>query len=167
MGVVASGARRNDELADRGSRLFASIIDSVISLSVVLPTQFALGMFDGFPNVTKQETFAQSVIWGAFAFALWGAFHAYFIARSGQTIGKRVMGIRVVTVSDDRPIGLYRYAFLRELPIYAVTWIPMVGVALSLIDVLFIFRADRRCVHDMIAGTRVIRAHDKGAPATA
>ena len=138
-GGTPSDAGRNDELAERSTRLFASIIDSVISISVVLPTQFAFGMFDGFPNVAKEETLVESAIWGAFGFAVWGAFHAYFIARSGQTIGKRVMGIRVVRVSNGRPSGLGRYALLRELPIIAVTVIPMAGMLLPLVDVLFIF----------------------------
>jgi hypothetical protein len=31
-----------------------------------------------------------------------------------------------------------------------------VGTFLVLVDVLFIFRKDRRCVHDHIAGTRVV-----------
>ena len=30
------------------------------------------------------------------------------------------------------------------------------GQTLGLIDVLFIFRSDRRCVHDLIAGTKVV-----------
>jgi uncharacterized RDD family membrane protein YckC len=28
----------------------------------------------------------------------------------------------------------------------------------AIVDALFIFRGDRRCIHDMIAGTRVIEA---------
>ena len=31
--------------------------------------------------------------------------------------------------------------------------VPLFGI----VDVLFIFREDRRCIHDMIAGTRVIQ----------
>ena len=34
--------------------------------------------------------------------------------------------------------------------------IPVIGSFLGLLDVLFIFRQDRRCLHDMVAGTEVI-----------
>jgi len=32
--------------------------------------------------------------------------------------------------------------------------IPLYG----LVDILFIFRSDRRCIHDMIAGTQIVEA---------
>jgi uncharacterized RDD family membrane protein YckC len=34
----------------------------------------------------------------------------------------------------------------------------MIGPVLALVDVLLIFRNDRRCGHDLIAGTRVVHA---------
>jgi hypothetical protein len=30
---------------------------------------------------------------------------------------------------------------------------------LSIVNVLFIFRSDRRCIHDLVADTRVVEAH--------
>jgi uncharacterized RDD family membrane protein YckC len=36
--------------------------------------------------------------------------------------------------------------------------IPYLGGIYGLVDALFIFRDDRRCVHDHIAGTRVVKA---------
>jgi uncharacterized RDD family membrane protein YckC len=44
----------------------------------------------------------------------------------------------------------------RYLPISVVSVIPVVGPLLTLIDILFIFRSDRRCVHDLIADTQVL-----------
>jgi uncharacterized RDD family membrane protein YckC len=35
--------------------------------------------------------------------------------------------------------------------------IPVVNFILPLLDALFIFREDRRCIHDLIAGTKVIQ----------
>jgi uncharacterized RDD family membrane protein YckC len=34
----------------------------------------------------------------------------------------------------------------------------MVGNFVGILDALFIFRSDRRCIHDLIAATRVVRA---------
>jgi uncharacterized RDD family membrane protein YckC len=31
------------------------------------------------------------------------------------------------------------------------------GGLLAVVDVLFVFRRDRRCLHDLVAGTRVVR----------
>jgi len=45
---------------------------------------------------------------------------------------------------------------VRYIPIWIVGLIPGVGIALTILDALFIFRDDRRCIHDLIAGTKVI-----------
>ena len=34
--------------------------------------------------------------------------------------------------------------------------IPVLGPLFSLVNVCFIFREDRRCIHDLIAGTQVV-----------
>lgn len=39
-----------------------------------------------------------------------------------------------------------------------ISAIPLAGAAFGLVDILFIFRADRRCIHDLIAGTHVVTA---------
>jgi hypothetical protein len=38
----------------------------------------------------------------------------------------------------------------------AIAMIPYVGNVIALIDVLMIFRTSRKCLHDDIAGTKVI-----------
>jgi uncharacterized RDD family membrane protein YckC len=69
---------------------------------------------------------------------------------SGQTLGKMMAGIRVVSAEPRTPLDLGR-AFVREL-----MWLLLaVPAGLGLLTVL---RHDRRGVHDRFAGTRVIRA---------
>ncbi len=74
--------------------------------------------------------------------------------RWGQSIGKRSVGIRVV-VHDGQPAELWRIILLRNA-------VPSIASAfcrpLTLIDVLFIFGAEHRCLHDYLAGTRVVKA---------
>jgi uncharacterized RDD family membrane protein YckC len=46
---------------------------------------------------------------------------------------------------------------LRYLPVQLITNVPLAGPVLNLVNVLMIFRGDRRCGHDLIAGTRVVK----------
>ena len=72
----------------------------------------------------------------------------------GVTIGKRVLGLRIRRL-DGRPADFGSAVIMRWLVPYLVTAVPLVGVAFQLVDALFIFRDDRRCLHDLVAGTRV------------
>ena len=82
--------------------------------------------------------------------------HGYYLKIGGQTIGKKIVGIRIADLDNNIPT-LAKILGLRYLPIQVVALIPIVGVLCTLADVLFIFRQDRRCIHDLIAGTRVVK----------
>lgn len=68
--------------------------------------------------------------------------------RFGATLGKMVIGARVVHV-DISPIG-YKTAAMRWLGERVSDFICYAGY------LLILFRPDRRALHDLIAGTRVI-----------
>jgi uncharacterized RDD family membrane protein YckC len=77
---------------------------------------------------------------------------AYFVlghGTAGQTLGKRLVGVRVVDVRGA-PIG-YVHALGRLLATAAAAGPLGVGLALAG------WRADRRGLHDLLAGTRVVR----------
>ncbi|MCI0409163.1 MAG: RDD family protein [Acidobacteria bacterium] len=79
----------------------------------------------------------------------------YDKAREGQTIGKRVMHIRIVNYDDGQTAGPGRTIWKRTILNGLLgNFIPLYG----LIDPLFIFGAERRCLHDYIAGTKVVEA---------
>ncbi len=67
------------------------------------------------------------------------------------------MKTRIVSVRDGRLLSFGRLIGLRYLPVWLVSVIPVIQL-FGMIDALFIFRRDRRCVHDLIAGTKVVRA---------
>ena len=84
--------------------------------------------------------------------------HGYLLHNYGQTIGKRLVGTRIVSATDNQIVPLGKIFALRFVPMQLISIVPVVGTIIPLIDVLFIFRDDRRCLHDLIAGTKVIKA---------
>ncbi len=87
--------------------------------------------------------------------------NGYFLKTNGQTVGKKLSGIRIADLDGKVP-DFAKVVLLRYLPVSLVATIPLVGGYLTVIDVLFIFRSDRRCLHDLIAGTKVVTARRPG-----
>lgn len=95
----------------------------------------------------------------AIAAAMFVAFvliHGSWLAKYGQTVGKRAVGIRIVNVSDDRVPKLSTLLGRRYGLIWLASLIPVIGTLVSVVDDLLVFRNDRRCLHDLIAGTKVV-----------
>jgi len=86
-------------------------------------------------------------------YAVW---QYYMISTIGQSLGKKLLKTRVV-LQDGSPPGFVRGVVLRSWLFYAAAAIPGLGNVAGMVDALLIFRADRRCLHDHLAGTRVIR----------
>ncbi len=66
------------------------------------------------------------------------------------------MRIRIVDL-NGAVLPVQRLLGLRYLPWWAASIVPFVGGLFALIDALFIFRKDHRCIHDHIAGTKVVQ----------
>jgi uncharacterized RDD family membrane protein YckC len=84
-------------------------------------------------------------------------FQTYLLSTRGQTLGKRWMGIKIVKLDGTAP-GFVHAVLLRIFVNALIGSIPKAGGVYSLVDVLMIFRQDRRCAHDLIASTRVVKA---------
>ena len=82
----------------------------------------------------------------------------YLLSTQGQTIGKQLMKIRIVRFEDNGTAGFVKAVLLRGFVNGLIGAIPLLGFIYSLVDICFIFREDRRCIHDMIGGTHVIQA---------
>lgn len=81
-------------------------------------------------------------------FALRGAYFFVFEALSGATLGKRLLGCRVVSLSGGRASAWQ--ALFRNVG-SLVNWL-----TLGLGFVSIVLRKDRRGLHDILAGTRVV-----------
>ena len=91
--------------------------------------------------------------------------NGYGLWRRGQTLGKQVMGVAIVPsagAGDGQygraPAPLWKLICVRALffPLLFLTVVPWIA-ALPLIDQLLIFRKNRRCLHDLVCGTVVVR----------
>lgn len=88
--------------------------------------------------------------------------HGYLLFEYGQTIGKKIMGIAIVTLDNRKPAFMPLIA-QRYFSQWLMGMVPTAGLILRLADVLLIFRKDRRCLHDLIARTKVIDLSKKVA----
>jgi uncharacterized RDD family membrane protein YckC len=80
----------------------------------------------------------------------------YLLATRSQTVGKYIMKTQIVDFETGQPADFVKAAVLRILVNSIICSIPCVGAIYSLVDIFFIFREDRRCIHDLLAGTTVI-----------
>jgi uncharacterized RDD family membrane protein YckC len=74
------------------------------------------------------------------------------LIKDGQTLGKKALRIRIVKMDTGENGGFVPNVLLRLIVNGLLGIIPLYG----LVDILFIFRGDRPCIHDMIAGTQVV-----------
>jgi uncharacterized RDD family membrane protein YckC len=146
------------QLADRGTRLGAAILDGLIfGVMVYLPlvvTAFLTGFRPGPAGEPPSfEGVGTAVIVALIAFVIWVGINLKLMRDNGQSVGKKATGIKVVR-SDGSAASLARLVWLRNVVNGLLGIIPLYG----LIDVLFIFGESRRCIHDHIADTIVIKA---------
>lgn len=140
-------------LAEPGSRLGALLLDRFTTLVLpMLAGTFLGGLFGG------GWGFAAGMVLGSMGVLGMTGYQLYLLATTGQSLGKRAMGIKVVRL-DGSPVDLGRLIFLRNV-------VPgIIGAAtcglFGAINAFFVFSNDRRCLHDHIADTKVIKV---GAP---
>jgi uncharacterized RDD family membrane protein YckC len=150
------------ELATRGSRLSAASVDGVIGLLIVLPVCISMTTAIASAYVLQEPLVWTSAMSNSIALSLlllliWSAVTCVLVARNGQTIGKKALGIKVVR-SDGSPASLGRIFWLRNVANMVPTMVPFVGIAYSLVEILFIYGVRQQCLHDLIADTIVVRA---------
>jgi uncharacterized RDD family membrane protein YckC len=142
-------------LAGRGARLLATLLDGLIAGLVFWLLTFVtpLTLFPP-PGANLAKVLIVNSVAGIILFVI---LQGYLLATRGQTIGKALLKMRIVR-SDGSPASFGRLFGLRYVPTMILTMIPVAGGLYGLIDSLLIFRASRRCLHDNIADTIVVKA---------
>lgn len=153
---VETAAEGEQALATRWQRLWAAIVDVVVALAAIwLLTVFT--PWSPFNLNPGPDLWATGLVNLAIGFITFVVLHGYLLASRGQTIGKVALGIRIVRTDGSRA-SLGRLLGLRYGIGSAAMAIPVVGNVYAIVDALLIFRQSRRCLHDNIADTIVVKA---------
>jgi uncharacterized RDD family membrane protein YckC len=150
-------------LADWWSRVAAYLIDTVILMLLAVVLFFVIWAASGEAGTAG---IAAAIAWGATDLLVRGIVYSPLLLRrsgahNGQTLGKQLVGIRVVR-EDGRPVG-YRRALLREWVartlIVQIGGVALTAGVLTVLDYVEPLLDERnRAVHDMVAHTLVRRA---------
>ena len=141
-------------------RVLSTLVDSIILLALNLlllsPVFLVLLFREAFQSTHLLRDWAFLGILVGCGLMIFGANLWYVVggwARTGRTPGKALLRLSVVPAgsSENTPgIGLHK-AFVRFL-----AW-NLSGALLGIGFLLVLFRKDRRALHDLLAGTRVVR----------
>lgn len=142
------------ELGGRAVRLAAALADAVIGFVMTyLPALIVLASMGAFGGVEQDDSaFLMAGLVFFCGLVAWALITAMLVARTGQTMGKRLLEIRVVR-SDGSPASLGRIFWLRNFVNALLGVIPPYWI----IDHLLIFGERRQCIHDLIADTIVVK----------
>jgi len=155
MGGAADPLAGMPPLANRGKRLLARIIDALI---IGIPVGVVLGLVLGsyHTNATNTgPTYTQEGIYTIVYLIYEGA----MLSRTGQTVGKKLMKIRVAMLANgDVPrggMGWFRAA-VYQVPLL----VPCIGFIFWLVNVLFCTwdKPYQQCLHDKAVRTVVVEA---------
>lgn len=147
-----AGDDQNFVVASRGARFFGAVLDTLVMMVLISPAVF----LSDFARDTSQFYLYALVPWLIYVAVQWT-----LIATSGQSIGKKLVGTKIVKL-DGSDCGFVHGVILRSWIMTALNAIPVLGNLIALFDALWIFGHESRCLHDLIAGTRVIVAPSKG-----
>src|ERR1051325_6631789 len=133
-----------------GAHLVDQILLAVVIRLVAIPPAFSLSAT---PTAAEMvEFFNAFAAYFAISLLISGIYYTVMTAHFGATFGKMVFNLRVLKVDGSR-IG-YWISFFRFLGSV------LSGLILSICYLMFAFRDEKRALHDLIAGTRVVFARE-------
>lgn len=125
-----------------------SLKDNPTALMEALQRQIQKAQTTGNPTVMAMSVLILVVMLG----------NIILLTMRGQSVGKLLAGIRIVRAADGGRAGFVKAVLLRWFLFAVIESIQFIGPVLSLSNILMIFRQDHRCLHDLVADTRVVRA---------
>lgn len=149
-------------LAGRGRRLAATLLDAIFVPLLTIVLVMITGVVEDAEDYRDNWWMLWVLLLAILSYLI---LNGYGLQRQGQTLGKKIMGIAIVA---DAPLDGGRNARvaapLWKLILVRALFFPMLFVGLlppftilPLIDQLLIFGKRRRCLHDLLSGTAVVR----------
>ncbi len=145
------------ELASRWARLGAYLVDIVLFMVPFYGIFYATGQWE--KALQQNFSLLDQILSSLVGMALYLLFHGYLLHKRGQTIGKWVLGIKIVSAENSEMLPLWKLFFLRYATLSLLALIPIVGPFVVLLGLLLVFRKDKRCLHDFIAGSKVVKEY--------
>src|SRR4051812_43246740 len=89
-------------LASRWDRLGASLLDCIISACIILPLiYFTVGLDQVFQSI--KLSLVANLCLGVLGVIVFALLHGKLLISNGQTIGKKIVGIKIVDLNGNLP----------------------------------------------------------------
>jgi uncharacterized RDD family membrane protein YckC len=164
--AVGAAPVPGEKLPSRWLRLAGAFLDGILKSLCWLPA--TSGMWRGFAEQARagqqpsieammrmfQASFLHALPW----LVLLAIVQCVLLTIRGQSIGKLVCGIRIVRYRDGAHAGFLHAVVLRSFLPMIIEQIPLLGFLFWIVDACFIFGDEKRCVHDYMADTKVVKA---------
>ncbi len=161
---IIGPAVEDPTLAERWRRFVGALADGALESICWTPTSIAMmqsmsemfgdGKFD--PGEFSKAYLAAVPLSLPYLGALM-VLQAVLLSLRGQSVGNLIVRTRIVRAPDGEPAGFVRAFLIRGFLARAIRQVPFIGGIFWIVDSCFIFRDDKRCLHDLIAGTKVVK----------
>lgn len=137
--------------ATLAARARAAVVDmSMMSLPVLI---LGMGVFMRLSGVPSPKLMTLFIL-GTIAAVVIGVAQVALVGITGRSYGKLAMHLRVVRVDGSKPS--FGAAGVRRTLLPGLLW--LVFPPFALVDVVVgVLRHDHRCLHDLLAGTHVVK----------
>lgn len=143
-------ARVSQALAGRWQRYLAAMIDGFVLAITTIPVAFLLVAYE----LDGMTSTIVGFLGAAMGFCI-ANFH--LLESRGQTVGKFFMNIKIVD-NSGHILPAVAVIMKRYMVFWGIGMIPVLGGIISLVNILLIFGLERKCGHDLLAGTKVVKA---------
>ena len=149
-------------LASRTKRFFATSFDNILVAAVEAALMVQFGYFSRISN--GNVPVLEYLGWSLLHIVLWLVFHGWLLITRGQAIGELIFRIQIVDYHDNRLLPFFRVYLLRRIWIDVIAMLgPLISVGapyvlnlVLFVDSILILGEEKRCLHDLFAGSKVV-----------